>query len=388
VHPEIVRLLQGRNAMRVASSILCTLIVVLGCSDSGDGGAGNAASGSSAGQLGGSAANSSGASATGTAGATSTVGGGGGAATGKVGSIGECAIFPSDNPWNQDVSGFSLHANSVGYIANMAPTKGMHPDWGTWSTDHYGIPFMTGIGAPLQPMDWSEEWGVSESDPNPCPGGTNQFCYPIALTAPIEGGPEASADSDRHVLYIDTAGAPSNCTLYELYNAQNPTGSGGWTAANGAVFHLGSNALRTDGWTSADAAGLPVLPGLVRYEEVAAGEIRHAIRLTMNSTYQGYIHPATHAAGKSNSSLPPMGLRLRLKASFDASTISGPSLVVVTALKKYGLIVADNGSDWYISGESNDAWANYMDNLVSNLGKIHGSDFEVVDTGDVSTAGL
>jgi hypothetical protein len=127
---------------------------------------------------------------------------------------------------------------------------------------------------------------------------------------------------------------------------------------------------------------------LVRYQEVAAGEIRHAIRLTVNRTYQGYIHPATHAAGRSDATLPPMGLRLRLKASFDASTITGASLVVVTALKKYGVIVADNGSDWYISGESNDGWAEYMDNLVSNLGKIHGSDFEAVDTGPVSTAGL
>jgi hypothetical protein len=263
----------------------------------------------------------------------------------------------------------------------------MHPDWGNWSIDHYGIPFSSGSGAALQPVTWSASWGASESDPNPCPTGGGQFCYPIPLTAPIEGGPDASTDSDRHVLYIDTTGAPNNCTLYELYNAQNPTGGRGWTAGNGAIFRLGSNALRTDGWTSADAAGLPILPGLVRFAEVDAGEIRHAIRVTFNNTYQGYIHPATHAAGKSNASLPPMGLRLRLKASFDASGITGASLVVVTAMKKYGLIVADNGSDWYISGESNDGWDAYMDNLVSTLSKIHGSDFEVVDTGPVSTAG-
>jgi len=262
----------------------------------------------------------------------------------------------------------------------------MHPDWGNWSTDHYGIPFGSGTGATPQPITWSASWGPSESDTNPCPTGGGQFCYPIPLGALIEGGQGASSDSDRHVLYIDTAGAPNNCTLYELYNAQNPTGSSGWTAANGAIFHLGSNALRPDGWTSADAAGLPILPGLVRYDEVAAGEIRHAIRLTMNSTYQGYIHPATHAAGSSNAALPPMGLRLRLKASFDASAITGASLVIVTALKKYGVIVADNGSDWYITGESNDGWDNYMDNLSTNLGKIHGSDFEVVDTGPVLTA--
>ncbi len=313
---------------------------------------------------------------------------GGGSSSANVGTIGGCAIFPADNPWNQDISAASLHPDSATYIANMAPTRGMHPDWGNWSTDHYGIPYSSGTGATPQPITWTADWGPTESDPNPCPSGNNQFCYPIPLTAPIEGGPDADTGSDRHVLYIDTAGAPGNCTLFELYNAQNPTGSGGWTAANGAIFHLGSNALRTDGWTSADAAGLPILPGLVRYEEVVAGEIRHAIRVTFSSTYQGYIHPATHAAGNSNTANPPMGLRLRLNASFDSSGMTGPSLVIVTALKKYGLIVADNGSNWYITGESNDGWDNTMDNLLSNLGTIRGSDFEVVDTGPISTAGL
>jgi hypothetical protein len=191
------------------------------------------------------------------------------------------------------------------------------------------------------------------------------------------------------VLYIDTAGAPSNCTLYELYNAQNPSGNSGWTAANGAIFHLGSNALRPDGWTSADAAGLPVFPGLVRFDEViTAGEIRHAIRFTMSRSSQGYIHPATHAAGNSNTALPPMGLRLRLKASFDTSALSGPALVIVKAMKKYGIILADNGSNWYLSGESNEGWANYMDGLLAGMRTVHGSDFEVVDTGPVSTNGL
>ncbi len=348
--------------MRVAESILFSVLTALGCSGqnpvaSGAGGSGaNGGNGSNAG--------------------AQSFGG-----SGTVGAIGDCAMFPSDNPWNQDISGTALHANSATYISNMAPTRGMHPDWGNWLTDHYGIPFSSGTGATPQPITWSASWGTSESDTDPCPSGGGQFCYPIPLGAPIEGGPNASSDSDRHVLYIDTAGAPSNCTLYELYNAQNPTGTSGWTAANGAIFHLGSNALRPDGWTSADAAGLPILPGLVRYEEVAAGVIRHAIRLTMNNTYQGYIHPATHAAGQSNTALPPMGLRLRLKASFDASTITGAGLVVVTALKKYGVIVADNGSDWYITGDSNDGWDNYMDNLLTSLSKVHGSDFEVVDTG-------
>ena len=322
-----------------------------------------------------------------TTGGASAGGTSGTAPSGSVPTIAGCNIFPADNPWNTDISAYPLNANSATYLANMSPSTGFHPDWGT-VTDEYGIPFATGTGATPQPMTWNVDYGATESDKLPCPTGTNQFCYPIPLTAPIEGGPSASTDSDRHVLYIDTAGAPSNCTLYELYNAQNPTGTSGWTASNGAIFHLGSNALRTDGWTSADAAGLPVLPGLVRYDEVMAGEIRHAIRFTIQRSYQGYIHPATHAAGNSSTTLPPMGLRLRLKASFSTTSFSGPTLVILTAMKKYGIILADNGSNWYISGETNQGWDSYMDGLVSGLSKLHGSDFEVVDTGTVSTAGL
>jgi hypothetical protein len=321
--------------------------------------------------------------ANGTGGATST----GTTVPGGSPTVGGCKIFPADNPWNLDISAYPLNANSATYLANMSPSTGFHPDWGTVS-DGYGIPYSSGAGAAPQPVTWTESWGASESDPLPCPTGTNKFCYPIPLTAPIEGGPSADADADRHVLYIDTAGAPDNCTLYELYNAQNPTGSSGWTAANGAIFHVGSNALRTDGLTSGDAAGLPILPGLVRLDEVLAGQIRHAIRFTVSRSSQGYIHPATHAAGNSNTSLPPMGLRLRLKASFDTSAFSGPTLVILTAMKKYGIILADNGSNWYITGESNEGWAPYMDDLVANLRKVKGSDFEVVDTGPVSTSGL
>jgi hypothetical protein len=306
---------------------------------------------------------------------------------GSVPTIAGCNIFPADNPWNLDISAYPLNANSATYLANMSPATGFHPDWGT-VTDEYGIPFSTGTGATPQPLTWNVDWGSSESDQLACPTGTNKFCYPIPLTASVEGGPSAASDSDRHVLYIDTAGAPNNCTLYELYNAQNPTGGSGWTASNGAIFHLGSNTLRTDGWTSSDAAGLPVLPGLVRYEDVMAGEIRHAIRFTVSRSQQGYIHPATHAAGNSSTTLPPMGLRLRLKASFATSSFSGPTLVILTAMKKYGIILADNGSNWYISGETHEGWASYMDDLVSGLRQVHGSDFEVVDTGPVSTAGL
>jgi hypothetical protein len=315
--------------------------------------------------------------------------GGGGGAAGSGGGVsatlGGCRIFPPDNPWNQDISSLPLHPNSASYISNMSPGTGFHPDWGTMS-DHYGIPFGSGTGNPPQPITWTASWGPGESDQLPCPTGTNKFCYPIPLDVNlIEGGPGAVPDADRHVLYIDTAGAPDNCTLYELYMAQNPTGSSGWTAGNGAIFHLGSNALRPDGWTSADAAGLPILPGLVRYQEVMDGEIRHAIRFTVNSTSKGYIHPATHYAGSSDSSLPPMGLRVRLKASFDTSKFTGPTLVILTAMKKYGLILADNGSDWYITGESNESWEPLMDDLVGDLRQVHGRDFEVVDTGPILT---
>jgi hypothetical protein len=278
-----------------------------------------------------------------------------------------------------------VHANSATYIANMAPTKTMHPDWGTM-TDHYGIPFGSGTGATPQPLTWTESWGASDSDPLPCPTGSNKFCYPIPRDANlIEGGPDPSNDGDRHVLYIDTAGAPNDCTLYELYEAQLPSGTSGWTAGNGAIFHLGSNALRADGLTSADAAGLPILPGLVRYDEVMAGEIKHAIRFTVSRTSNGYIHPATHYAGSSNTSLPPMGLRVRLKASFDTSKFTGPTLVVMTAMKKYGLLLADNGSDWYITGESNNGWDSLMDGLLTGLRQIKGSDFEAVETGPILT---
>jgi hypothetical protein len=206
------------------------------------------------------------------------------------------------------------------------------------------------------------------------------FCYPIPGTAPIEGGSGASMGADRHVLYVDTAGAPSGCTLYELYNTQNFAGDH-WTAANGAVFHLGSNALRTEGWTSADAAGLPILPGLVRVEEVLAGSIPHALRFTMDQTAQAYIHPATHAAGTTGANLPPMGLRVRLRADYPLAGEPASVQTVLRAMQTYGLILADNGSDWYISGDSDDRWDPLMDDLLTGLRAVKGSDFEVLDTG-------
>lgn len=293
---------------------------------------------------------------------------------------GGCRIYPNDNPWNTDISKAPLDPELNGKV-NMVPAKGMHPDWGTM-TDNYGIPINSGPPGTPVPITWTTNYGPRESDKLPCPTGNNQFCYPIPLTAKIEGGPGAPADADRHIVFLSTDGAPDKCTLYELYQVANPSG-GGFRAASGAIFKLESNALRTEGWTSADAAGLPILPGLVRFDEIKAGVITHALRYTMVRTRHAFIHPATHAAGDQDDTLPPMGMRIRLKASFDDSTFSAASKVIVKAMKTYGLILADNGSDWYFTGESNNAWEPEMDKLLQNFSKVKGSDFEIVKTGDV-----
>ena len=308
------------------------------------------------------------------------------APTGSAPVIAGCKIFPDDNPWNHDVSGDPVDTAAMTNIwPNMHTSAGLHPDWGN-TADQYGIPFTVSSGAPLVPMTWTTSWGPTESDPLACTTGGGEFCYPIPATALIEGGPSSPPTSDRHVLVLDTTGAPNDCTLYELYNGSYT--APGWTAQNGAIFHLGSNKLRPDGWTSSDAAGLPVLPGLVRWDEVNAGEIKHALRFTMNNTYNGYIHPATHAAGLSSMAQPPMGMRVRMKATTDLSAFTGPALVIATAMKKYGMILADNGSNWYLSGETNDGWTSVMDSVVAKVGGLHGSDFEVVVSGTVSTNGL
>jgi hypothetical protein len=232
---------------------------------------------------------------------------------------------------------------------------------------HYGIPWQTVPGAQaMVPMTFQY---ASESDPGP---------YPFPANALVEGG--ANSGGDMHVLVVDTG----TCALYETWSSQYV--GPGWSCGSGARYDLATDALRPDGWTSADAAGLPILPGLVKVSEVQAGVIAHALRFTMSRTQQAYIHPATHAAGQADPSLPPMGLRLRLKASFDLSSFSGASKVVLTAMKQYGLILADNGSDWYVSGDSNDAWGPLMDSLVTDLGKVLGSDFEAVDSGPIFAA--
>ncbi len=271
--------------------------------------------------------------------------------------LGGCQVFPTNNPWNQNVANAPVNPMSATYIAAIDSTKQfLHPDFGSNPT--YGIPYtVVPASQKLVPITFNA-YG-SESNPGP---------YPVPLNAPVESG------SDHHVLVLDSG----NCHLYEMYNAQQ-SGSG-WVCASGAVFNLSSNALRPAGWTSADAAGLPILPGLALYNEVASGVINHALRFTVADTQDGFIHPATHQAGVNNPSLPPMGLRLRLAASFSLAGFTGEALAILKALKTYGMIVADNGSSWYISGATDSRWD---DNNLDELKSVPGSAFQVVETGPI-----
>ncbi len=275
--------------------------------------------------------------------------------------IAGCPIFPADNSWNTDISNYPVHSNSSAYISSIGSSGHLHPDFG--GNGEYGIPYITVSSTTQSSVPVSFEYD-DESDAGP---------YPVPTTAPIEGG--ASSSGDRHVIAVDTA----TCTLYELYGAY-PSASG-WQAGSGAKFNLRSNSLRPDYWTSADAAGLPILPGLVRYNEVAAGVINHALRFTVSNTQRGFIHPATHFASSSTlASRPPMGLRLRLKAGYDVSGFTGQSRVILEALKKYGMIVADNGSNWFITGASDTRW---NDDDLNQLKSVPGSAFEAVETGPI-----
>jgi hypothetical protein len=279
------------------------------------------------------------------------------------------AIFPSDNPWNTDISNYPVHPNSANFIASIGASTGMHPDFGTtYNGAPNGIPFIVVDGTQqMVPINFVA-YG-SESDPGP---------YPAPLNAPIEGGPNATGD--RHVIVIDKA----NNKLYEMDNAFPNQTTGGWDCDCGAVFDLTSNNLRPIYWTSADAAGLPIFPGLVRYDEaVTQGAINHALRFTVQTSQHDFIAPAQHwASSNTSANVPPMGLRLRLKASVDISKYPPEVQVILTALKKYGMFVADNGSNWYISGAPDSRWS---DNNLATLSQIKGSDFEVVNTGPITT---
>lgn len=278
--------------------------------------------------------------------------------------VGDLQVFPSDNPWNTDISGFPVHANSANFIASIGSSTNLHPDFGAdWNGGPFGIPYcVVDDGQPLVPITFTD-YG-DESDPGP---------YPVPDNAPIEGGP--SSTGDRHVIVLDS----DNRMLYELFYSFKV--AVGWEASSGAIFDLDSNDLRPKGWTSADAAGLPIFPGLVRYDEVASGEIAHALRFTCQSTQKGFISPARHYASSSTDpDLPPMGLRVRLKASFDISGFSASNQVILACLKKYGMFVADNGSDWFISGAPDERWD---DDDLNQLKTITGSSFEAVETGPI-----
>jgi hypothetical protein len=253
-----------------------------------------------------------------------------------------------------------VHALSASYMASIGATVGLHPDFGTvWNGAPNGIPFVSVPGS--QPRAGVSFTYADESDPGP---------YPIPSDAPIEGGPNSSGD--RHVLVVDR----DACVLYEMFDA-HPQSDGSWTAGSGAVFPLTSNALRPRGWTSADAAGLPILPGLVRYDEVSAGSIAHALRFTASVTQRAFVWPAGHfASSNTNASVPPMGIRVRLKSSVDISRFSATNQVILTALQTYGMILADNGSSLFISGAPDPRWD---DDDLANLRQIVGSNLEVVD---------
>jgi hypothetical protein len=275
--------------------------------------------------------------------------------------VGGCPLFPADNIWNRDISSLPVHRNSANYIASIGPTSHVHADFGAglYGGGPIGIPYTVVTGS--QPYVSVSFTYAGESNPGP---------YPIPTNTPIEGGSQSSGD--RHVIVVDSG----TCNLYEMF-ASYPQNNGSWKAGSGAVWNLNADALRPSTWTSADAAGLPILPGLVRFDEVASGVINHALRFTVNSTQRAFLWPGRHyASSNTNPNLPPMGLRLRLKATVNISSFSRTNQVILTALKHYGMFVADNGSSWFISGVPDNRWNN--DDLHA-LGVIPGSDFEVID---------
>jgi hypothetical protein len=288
-------------------------------------------------------------------------GGSGGGSVTSGPSLGGCPMFPADNAWNTSVSSLAVRSDSSTLVRNISTSghTNLHPDFG--GAGAYGIPFkIVPSTEPKVGINYTA-YG-DESDPGP---------FPIPGNAPVEGG--TASDGDRHVLVLQQG----TCHLYELGRAFWQGNH--WDADVGVNWNLKSNGLRPLGWTSADAAGLPILPGLVRYDEVAAGHIDHAVRFTAPNTQKGYIFPATHYASSStNAALPPMGLRMRLKANFSLAGFHGQSLVILKALKTYGMIVADNGSSWYVTGSADKRW---NDDDLNQLKSVPGTAFEAVNTG-------
>ena len=284
--------------------------------------------------------------------------------SGGVPIVGGCKIFPASNWWNTDISKYPVDSRSDAYIAALPGN--LHPDFG--QDPHYGIPFnIVPRTQKLVPVTFGYS---SQSDKGP---------YPIPPNAQIEGGKHANGD--RHVLILQQG----VCRLYEMWRAFPLDGGKKWKAGSGALFHLNSNKLRPNGWTSADAAGLPILPALVKCDEVNTGKvIDHALRVTFEETQMGYIHPATHYASNSRKpTLPPMGLRIRMKASYDISGLTGQSYVIAVAMKKYGMFVADNGTNWYFQGEGGKQSSCWNDNDLDQLKNVPNTAFEVVKTGKI-----
>jgi hypothetical protein len=275
----------------------------------------------------------------------------------------KCPIFPRTNVWNKPVDTLPVAANSDAVIASIGTDTGLHPDFGfgLWQGAPIGIPIT--VVSSTQPRSRVRFQYADESDRGP---------YPLPKAVAIEGGRQS--DGDRHAIVVDK----DRCVVYELFALYPRAGSPPWRAGSGAIWSLRSNRLRPAGWTSADAAGLPILPGLARYSEVRRGGINHALRFTVSQTRRAYVYPARHyASSLTDPNLPPMGLRVRLKASFDISGFPRQARIVLRALKRYGMIVADNGSDWFITGAPNRGWSN---DQLRTLRQVTGSNFEVVDT--------
>ena len=282
------------------------------------------------------------------------------ASAGRLPQAPACPVFPASSPWNQRVDKLPVAANSTQVVRAIGTDDNVHADFGSglWEGGPIGIPITVVRGAQAKSRVAFEY--ADESDKGP---------YPIPANVAIEGG--RGSDGDRHALIVDR----DSCKLYELFGLY-PTSSG-WRAGSGAIFDLRSNKLRPAGWTSADAAGLAILPGLARYEDVAKGRIDHALRFTVNDTRRAYVWPARHfASDKSDPSLPPMGMRFRLKRSYPIAGFPRQARIVLQALKEYGMILADNGSDWYLSGAPHPKWSN---DQLHTLHRVPGSAFEVVD---------
>jgi hypothetical protein len=313
--------------------------------------------------------NASGGSGGNNGGGSTNTNGGGGAGVPDLGpnaSLNGKQVFSAGDAWNTPVDTADVDPNSANLIAGIGLTRGLHPDFGAnWNGGPFGIPYVVVAGTQGRvnvTFDYDDE--------------SDHGTYPVPPTAPIEGG--ESAGGDRHVLVLDR----DAWKLYELFDAHRQSDNS-WHAGSGAIFDLTTNTVRPAGWTSADAAGLPIFPGLVRYDEVTAGAINHAIRFTVSRSRRAYIAPARHFASSSTDvNRPPMGMRVRLKASFDTSSFPPRARVILDAMKKYGMIVADNGSDWYFSGAPDARW---NDDEMSTLKNVQGSNFEVVKMGPMTT---